>query len=264
MALGGGAMSEIGVSDRLKENYEGYYECGDSEWRWLCALGKAQSIVSLHGDLPRRSVLEIGAGDGSILRRLSEASFSHAFHALEISPSAVATIERAAIPRLVECKLFDGYQIPYEDSKFDLAILSHVIEHVEHPRQLLYEASRVARYVFVEVPLEDTLRMPRDFVFDPVGHINFYSRKSIRRLVQSCELRVLREKVTTPAKGAYIYRSGGMKGRLIYHVKQMLLRLNPGLATRVSTYHGALICEREVRRAAEPGGRIAREYSRAS
>jgi len=257
-------MSEIGLSERLKENYEEYYEGGDSQWRWLCALGKAQSIVSLHGDLPRRSVLEIGAGDGSILRRLSDVSFSKVFHALEISSSAVATIESAAIPCLVECKLFDGYRVPYEDSKFDLAILSHVIEHVEHPRQLLYEAARVARYVFVEVPLEDTLRMPRDFVFDPVGHINFYSRKSIRRLVQSCELRVLRERVVTPDKGAYIFRSGGAKGRLIYHVKETLLRLNPDIATSVSTYHGALICEREVRRPAEAGGRVVREYSRAS
>ena len=257
-------MSGIGLSERLKENYEEYYEEGDSRWRWLSAVGKADVIVSLCADLPRRSVLEIGAGDGSILRRLSELSFSDALHALEISASAVAAIESAGIPRLVECRLFDGYRIPYEDSRFDLAILSHVLEHVEHPRQLLYEASRVARHVFVEVPLEDTLRMPRDFVFDPVGHINFYSRKSIRRLAQSCDLRVVREKVTTPAKGAYVYRSGGVKGRLAYHVKEALLRLHPGLATSLSTYHGALVCERAPRRAATPEGRVAREYSRAS
>jgi hypothetical protein len=67
---------------------------------------------------------------------------------------------------------------------------------VEHPRQLIYEASRVARRVFIEVPLEDTARLPRDFVLDPVGHINFYSMKSIRRLAQSCDLRVTHERIT--------------------------------------------------------------------
>ena len=256
-------MSGIGLSERLKENYEEYYGDGDSAWRWLSAIGKADVIVSLSSGLPRRSVLEVGAGDGSILRRLSEVSFAESYYALEISASGVATIEKAAIPRLVECKLFDGYTIPYGDSRFDLAILSHVVEHVEHPRQLLYEASRVARYVFLEVPLEDTLRLPSQFVFDPVGHINFYSRKSIRRLVQSCELRVLREKVTTPAREAYIHRSGAVKGRLIYHVKDAMLRLFPGLATSLSTYHGALVCERGPRRVAAPGGTVAREYSRA-
>jgi len=251
-------MAGIGLSDELKENYEDYYEEGDSEWRRQSALGKAAVIVSLCGDLERGSVLEIGAGEGSVLRRLSELSFSRALHALEISATGVAAIRDAAIPGLVECKLFDGYHVPYEDQRFDLAILSHVVEHVEHPRQLLYEASRVARRVFIEVPLEDTLRLPRDFEFDPVGHINFYSRKSIRRLVQTCGLRVIREKVTTPARGAYEYRSG-RKGALAWLVKETLLRAAPNLATALSTYHGALVCER-MPRTESPRGRTAGEY----
>jgi ubiquinone/menaquinone biosynthesis C-methylase UbiE len=236
-------MAGIKMSDRLTENYEEYYEEGESEWRRLCAVGKADSIVSLCRDLPRGSVLEIGAGEGSILSRLSELAFGERLHGLKISSSGVAAINNRRIPRLVECKLFDGYNIPYDDSRFDIAILSHVIEHVEHPRQLLYEASRVARYVFVEVPLEDTVQLPIDFAFHPVGHINFYSRKAIRRLLQSCNLRVLGEIVRTPAKGAYSYQ-GGRVGLMKYYVKQALLHLLPGLATRLSTYHGALVCER--------------------
>ncbi len=51
---------------------------------------------------------------------------------------------------------------------------SHV---VEHPRTLLHEARRVARHVFVEVPLEHNLRLPRDFAADDLGHINAYTRK---------------------------------------------------------------------------------------
>jgi SAM-dependent methyltransferase len=231
------------VSDHLAGNYEEYYEDGDSEWRRLCAVQKAESIVSLCSGLPHASVLEIGAGEGSILSRLSELNFGERLHALEISPSGVAAIQNRRISRLVECKLFDGYDVPYEDGKFDLAILSHVIEHVEHPRQLLYEASRVSRFVLVEVPLEDTLRLPSDFVLDPVGHINFYSRKSIRRLLQSCGLRVLEESVRTPARGAYVYRWGRV-GLMKYYVKEALLKLPPGLATMLSTYHDALVCEK--------------------
>ena len=239
-------MTGIKMSERLAENYEEYYDEGESEWRRLCAVEKADSIVSLCRDLPRGSVLEIGAGEGSILSRLSELSFGERLHALEISPSGVAAIHARKIPRLVECGLFDGYDVPYGDGRFDIAILSHVIEHVEHPRQLLYEASRVARYVFVEVPLEDTLRLPKDFVLDPVGHINFYSRKGIRRLVQSCNLRVLGEMVQTPARGAYSYRWGRL-GLMKFWVKEALLKLHPGLATMLSTYHGALVCEKAAR-----------------
>ena len=45
---------------------------------------------------------------------------------------------------LVESKLFDGARVPYPDNSFDLAYMSHVVEHLEHPRQLIYEAARVA------------------------------------------------------------------------------------------------------------------------
>jgi len=239
-------MSAIKVGDQLKANYEDYYrEDGESEWRRLGALDKAGNIVALCGALPRKSVLEIGAGEGAILQRLSELGFGDELHAIEISSSGVEAIRRKAIPRLAECKLFDGSRIPYDDNRFDLAVLSHVLEHVEHPRQLLYEASRVAKYVFIEVPLEDTSRRRRDFVLDKVGHINFYSPRTIRWLAQSCNLRVLGELTTNPSKATYAYQLG-LKGGLNYHIKQVLLRVAPALATQHFCYHGSLVCERRV------------------
>jgi ubiquinone/menaquinone biosynthesis C-methylase UbiE len=236
-------MGEVKVSDFLIDNYQGYYDEGDSDWRRIGALGKADNVVSLCSRLPRKSIVEIGAGEGSILRRLSELSFGEQFYALEISPSGVETIKRKKIPRLVECKLFDGYQAPYEDDKFDIAIMSHVIEHVEHPRQLLYEASRVAKYVFVEVPMEDNYRLSKDFVFDRVGHINFYSPKTIRRLMQSSNLRVLGQITTNPSRESYTAMRGP-KGLITYYIKQTLLVAAPALATKLFTYHGALVGER--------------------
>lgn len=237
-------MSAIGVSDELRENYRDYYGSGDSEWRRLGALGKADNIVTLCKGLAHASILEIGAGEGSILERLSELDFGRRLHAVEISPSGVEAIQRRQIPRLVDCRLFDGYQLPYEAGRFDLAVLSHVVEHVEHPRQLLYEAARVARYVFVEVPLEDTRRLSHEFVFDKVGHINFYSPKTIRRLVQSCRLRVIDQRATNPPKAAYKFEKG-WRGLLNFYVKQGLVKAAPNLATSLFTYHGALVCEKQ-------------------
>lgn len=206
------------------------------------ALGKADNIVSLCKSLSQDSVLEIGAGEGSILKRLSELNFGKNLYALEISPSGVETIRKKEIPRLVECGLFDGYRVPYVDGKFDIAILSHVIEHVEHPRHLLYEASRVAKFVFVEVPLEDTISLSNDFAFDRVGHINFYSLKTIRRLLQSCGLEISGQLVTNAPKTTYTYLKG-TRGLLNYYVKQFLLQFFPRFATSLFTYHAALICE---------------------
>jgi ubiquinone/menaquinone biosynthesis C-methylase UbiE len=234
-------MKKITISAELLNNYQKYYEEEDLEWRRLGSIGKVDNIFSLCSNLPRNSILDIGAGEGSILKKLSEMNFGNELYAIEISQSGVNAITNKRIPRLVECKLFDGYNIPYNDKRFDIAILSHVIEHVEHPRYLIYEASRVAKYIFVEVPLEDTIRLSDNFVFDIVGHINFYSMKTIRRLLQSCNLTVINEIITNSSKDTYTYQEGP-KGTVHYFIKQFLLNIAPNLAIKLFCYHGALVC----------------------
>jgi len=231
------------TSEQLLSNYQDYYADGDSEWRRLSALDKANNIIALCKDIPHQSILEIGAGEGSILKRLSGLNFGDQLFAVEISHSGVEAIKNKKIPRLEECKLFDGYQLPYEDNRFDVAILSHVVEHVEHPRLLIYEAARVARNVFIEVPLEDTMMMAENFVFNKVGHINFYSPKSIRRLVQTCNLKVVGQITTNPSKEVYQFKKG-FRGFVNFLIKDLSLKIVPGIATKIFTYHSALLCRK--------------------
>jgi SAM-dependent methyltransferase len=233
-------MSGIAVNPKLKEHYDSYYQ-GESEWRALCAQSKAQNIVRLCSSIPHGKILDIGCGEGAVLKRLSDFNFGQEFHSVEISRSAATAVLQRKIPRVQECKLFDGYSIPYESNQFDLAILSHVLEHVEYPRKLLYEASRVADYVFVEVPMEDTLALRPDFVFDSTGHINFYSPKTVRRLVQTCNLRVLSQSVTNPPRAMYSYEAGN-KGILKYFIKQLALGASKAVACGFFTYHCSIVC----------------------
>jgi SAM-dependent methyltransferase len=229
------------VSDGLRRHYDAYYEAGVSEWRRLGALAKAENVVALCTRVPHASLLEIGAGEGALLARLAELGFGEKLHAAEISRSGARAIRARGIPRLVAAVRFDGNRLPWADASFDLAVLSHVLEHAEHPRRLLAEAARVARAVFVEVPLEDTWRLARDYRPDAVGHINFFSPKSLRRLVQTCGLEVLAERVAVPSREAMVLH-GGIRGALAHAAKSLALRLTPALATRLATYHGALVC----------------------
>jgi len=140
----------------------------------------------------------------------------------------------------VECRQFDGYAIPYPDTTFDVAILSHVVEHVEHPRLLINEAARVASYIYIEVPLEHNRRLPHDFVWDSVGHINFYTAQTIRLLVQSCGHEVLEQRQTHPARRQYQYRLG-RRGAAIHLLKDLALRAVPSVAQSLWTYHSSLL-----------------------
>ena len=68
---------------------------------------------------------------------------------------------------------------PGEDGEYDLAILSHVLEHVPVPGPLLAEAARVAHEVLIEVPLEDNRSAARPAKREEaaaIGHLHFFSR----------------------------------------------------------------------------------------
>ena len=62
-------MKDILLSNKLKTNYDNYYD-GESQWRWLGALDKVKNIVDLCSKYPHEKTLEIGSGEGSILKRL--------------------------------------------------------------------------------------------------------------------------------------------------------------------------------------------------
>jgi len=235
----------MSVTAALKEHYTNYYS-GDqslSHWRRLGAIDKARNIMELCASLSHDKILEIGCGDGAVLEQLSAKAFGSQLAGIEISRSAVCSAQQKQIPNCqIDC--FDGDSIPFEDQIFDLAILTHVLEHVEHPRKVLYEAARVAKCVFIEVPLEDNATLPDDYVFDPVGHINFYSPRSIRQLVQTCGFHILSTKIMHSSLPLYLYRKGAVKGRFTYLVKDIALKCSLELSTKIWTYHSALVFSR--------------------
>ena len=230
------------------ESRAAYRYAEPSEWTRIGARDKVDNLLALLPGGPIGSLLEIGAGDGSLLARLAELGRADSLSALEISESGVALMASRGIPGLDDCRVFDGERIPHPDDAFDVAVLSHVLEHAEQPRRLLWEAARVARRVFVEVPLEDHWRLPRDFEPNALGHINYYSQKSLRRFAQSCDLEVLAERVTNPSRAVYAARfQGGFGGTARWALKQACLHAVPALAQRLWTYHGTLLCRRPER-----------------
>ena len=234
-----GQHVDIAIEASIRRLYADAYRDGASGWRTAGATDKAKNIVRLCAAIPHATIVDVGAGDGAVLQALAASSFGQAYHALEIAESAVAAIRLRNIPALNAAVVFDGYRIPFDDDRFDVAILSHVVEHVEHPRRLLREAARIARHLFVEVPLEDNARLPLDYTASATGHINFFSRKTLRRLVQTTGLTVVDELVSLPSARVHTFHA---KSRIVnYCLKYAALALSARLATHVFTYHYSVL-----------------------
>ncbi|SEM20456.1 Ubiquinone/menaquinone biosynthesis C-methylase UbiE [bacterium A37T11] len=174
------------ISENIKVSYSEQYDDSSIAWRMQGARYKAQNIVNICKGRTFERVLEVGAGEGSILKCLSDWEFGVHLHGIEISESGIEMIRKKQIARLKEVLLFDGYQIPYPDAYFDLVICSHVMEHVEHERLLLREIKRVSKQQIFEVPIDFSFYVDRKIKhFLDYGHINIYTPALFRFLLKS-------------------------------------------------------------------------------
>lgn len=217
------------VSQQITESYKSQYQANLSEWRYLSAKYKAENILHLTKNLHFSKVLEVGAGEGSILEWLSKAQFAPEMYALEISESGLEKIRAKKIPLLQEALLFDGYRIPYPDNAFDLVICSHVLEHVEFERALLREIKRVSKYQVFEVPIDFSFFVDKKLKhFLSYGHINIYTPALFRFLLLSENFVILKDRYTLLPSDILrmSYPKQPLK-RFIIRLKHLLLKFFP-------------------------------------
>jgi ubiquinone/menaquinone biosynthesis C-methylase UbiE len=218
------------VNANLKENYDSHYSESANEWREIGAKTKADNILQIVAGKKFTSLLEVGAGEGSILRKLSEKHMAEKFYALEISKNGVERIKEKNIKNLVEANLFDGYKIPYPDKFFDLVILSHVLEHVEFERSLLREIARVSKEQIIEVPRDFRFGADKKIShFLSYGHINMYTPTSFRFLLRTEGFEIKKEELRLYSYETFLFNAkntiGMLKQILLYVFKKVLLNL---------------------------------------
>ena len=153
-----------------------------------------------------------------MLKLLSPARPDWQFLGVDIAAPAVELVEGMNLPN-VRGALFDGRRLPAEDKSFDLAILSHVIEHVEDTRSLIQEAVRVAPWILVEVPIESTpvlnslwwfrAKLGRPRTPNDLGHLRFCSRSEWDRLLEQDGLTVVRQRQYTARKDVIMFGKQG-------------------------------------------------------
>jgi len=187
--------NNVTVSSNLQAKYNSFYDQNIEQWRKLGAIQKVDNIIELCKGLEIKKILDVGAGDGSILKLLDERAFGKQYQALEISQSGIEKIREKKIKSLQSARLFDGYNIPYNDKEFDLVICSHVIEHVEFPRQFLREIGRVAKYQCMEVPRDYKHNVDKkaDELIS-YGHIWVYSPTLFRFLLATEKFQIIKDK----------------------------------------------------------------------
>ena len=220
-------------------------------WLTLGAVDKAESVVRLTRRLSIDTVLEVGSGTGALLCRLDELDFGSHYYALEPAAGMFAfMMERARSSRLVDGDVATIQTSRLRSMRYDLAIVSHVLEHVDNPAGLLGEVLNVAEHVVVEVPLDGSLAgnirsavksrltgRPRHD--NAAGHIQFFSSRDVDQLVRWCGGEVVDRRLYLPYQRLNQPETQPVTKRAYFRVTTMLAGI-VGEDRWARIYHGHL------------------------
>jgi SAM-dependent methyltransferase len=224
-------------------------------WRALGARAKAAHVEELcaRAQLRPDTLVEIGCGDGALLAELSARGVASVLDGFELSAPAAELAAARAIPGVRAITAYDGSHLPAGDGAYDLAVLSHVLEHVPDPVPLLAEAARVASWVVVEVPLEANRsagRPAKRAQAQEIGHLHRFDRAAVLRLVAAAGLRPVTTLADPLGRDHHAFFADSSRARAAAGAKWALRaglhRTAPQAAERLFTVHFAVLAHRRA------------------
>lgn len=145
----------------MRSDNEGKYRSRNPVVRRLVArfLQRVSGLVEARR--PRR-ILEVGCGEGIVIRYLSERMPSVRFAGAEVDREAL-TRGRVRCPTVSFVEA-DAYALPFRTGAYDLVLCLEVLEHLSEPGRALQEIRRVSGGgCLVSVPHEPFFRLGNFF-----------------------------------------------------------------------------------------------------
>src|SRR3989344_1869663 len=164
------------------------YEKIASNWK----VGKILTVLNQNKSIKVNSLLDFGCGPGNILSFLDKKMNLKRVYGFDISKSMIK-IARKNFPK---AKYIISKDLADFSNKVDLVIFIDVLEHVPEPIKILKQASKISKYQFVKIPLENTLlrNMAKFIGLNKVsseGHINFWHKDEFLDLLDESGFKVI-------------------------------------------------------------------------
>ena len=147
------------------------------------------------------NILDFGCGAGRFARALKDYRPDLKVYGCDISKQAIDVAKRTNDGVFYETS--DSEKTTYLDKNFSNIFVFDVLEHVYKPTEVLNELSRILKdngTLFLQVPCEkdwlslwywlDKLGLKKDLTKKFAGHVNFWSRKELEKLIMSAGFKI--------------------------------------------------------------------------
>jgi ubiquinone/menaquinone biosynthesis C-methylase UbiE len=146
---------------------------------------------------PGFSVLDLGSNSGDLSNIVAEKA--KRVVGIDFDESLVNEAKRKNSHPNLEFHHGEAYQfLETNKDKFDVLLLSHILEHLDDPKDFLNKFSRFFDYIYIELPDFDKTylnqyrkRMNLPLIYTDQDHINEYDRHELKKLVNDCRMEII-------------------------------------------------------------------------
>lgn len=196
--------------------------------------------------------IEVGCGNGAFLIPLEQTlkkSLNH-FHltGYDISSNGIALAEKQVAKYSNTCLSFEVGSAADIHKKVDYIFLMDVLEHVENPYKFLRELRNKANYIFLHLPLENSLahivlgRLRRSY--ESFHHLHFFSWDSARIMLEECGYKLIAHQFTGGCR-ASLDIHGTLSTKVLRHARFMAYHFLPNVTVAMAGGSVMIVIEAE-------------------
>jgi SAM-dependent methyltransferase len=151
---------------------------------------KVQNLVKqIPASVAKDNVLEVGCALGILLNSVADKLAIKVRFGIDISTENIDYAKKLYPDCSFVCGTIEDLQKKWNTyfplDRFDIVILSDIVEHIPDDEQFLREVSQISRYVIFNLPLEKCYnnRNRKYGETDPSGHLRNYDLNDAKKLV---------------------------------------------------------------------------------
>jgi len=154
-------------------------------------------------DKPVGKLIDIGCGEGFFARYFYDHGWE--IECCDLSSFAIEKHNPEILGFFTKNNIFKELdKLIINNNKFDFINLSNVLEHVREPINLLERVKKIMgkdSMLRIKVPndfstlqqiLLDSSRISSEYWFNPPGHVNFFTKESLKEVLTSCGFRIVK------------------------------------------------------------------------